>query len=221
MIAIKRIYAPATDKDGYRVLVERLWPRGVSKVAARLDAWEKVIAPSDALRRWYDHDPKKWPEFQSRYARELATPTAQAILDGLAERARHGAVTLIYASRAGEISNAAALEPLLRERITRSYGEGGLDGVGRSDATLRASGPAGVRGRVAGGRCCGACRADIAGEQRADGRTHQPARVGETINVRAREGGSPTAAGGEGLMASPQSQKNHSSIGIYTVAAQA
>lgn len=60
MIKTKRIYEPATAEDGYRVLVERLWPRGVSKAEAQLDAWEKGIAPSDALRRWYDHDPKKW-----------------------------------------------------------------------------------------------------------------------------------------------------------------
>ncbi len=116
---MKRVYEPATDADGYRVFVERLWPRGVSKERARLDAWEKDLAPSDALRRWYGHDPAKWDEFQSRYARELAAPAAQAALDRLVDRARHGRVTLVYAARAGKISNAAALERLLRARLNR------------------------------------------------------------------------------------------------------
>ncbi len=116
MIALKRIYEPASADDGYRVLVERLWPRGVSKEAAHLDAWERGIAPSDELRRWYGHDPQKWPEFRVRYERELATPQAQETLDRLAERARQGTVTLLYAARAGEISNAAVLQRLLTAR---------------------------------------------------------------------------------------------------------
>ncbi len=116
MIALKRIYEPASADDGYRVLVERLWPRGVSKEAAHLDAWERGIAPSHELRRWYGHDPQKWPEFRVRYERELATPQAQETLDRLAERARQGTVTLLYAARAGEISNAAVLQRLLTAR---------------------------------------------------------------------------------------------------------
>lgn len=116
MIALKRIYEPASADDGYRVLVERLWPRGVSKEAAHLDAWERGIAPSDELRRWYGHDPQKWPEFQVRYERELATPQAQETLDRLAERARQGTITLLYAAKTGEISNAAVLHRLLSER---------------------------------------------------------------------------------------------------------
>src|SRR2546423_2879712 len=70
MVAMNRVYGPATSDDGYRVLVERLWPRGVRKEAAHLDAWEKGIAPSDELRRWYGHDPEKWEEFQKRYQEE-------------------------------------------------------------------------------------------------------------------------------------------------------
>ena len=120
MITIKRAYEPAVAEDGYRVLVERLWPRGVSRAQARLDAWEKAIAPSDELRRWYGHDPSKWDEFQVRYERELAAPEAQAILDDLATRARQGQVTLVYASHAGEISNAAVLQRLLRGRAAAS-----------------------------------------------------------------------------------------------------
>ena len=117
MVRMKRIYEPATAEDGYRVLVERLWPRGVSKVAAHLDAWEKGIAPSDGLRRWYGHDPQKWDEFQARYESELQLPVAQEILGSLAERARQGTVTLLYASHAGEISNAAVLQRLLTQRL--------------------------------------------------------------------------------------------------------
>lgn len=124
MIAMKRIYDPAAETDGYRVLVERLWPRGESKVRAKLDAWEKEIAPSTTLRRWYGHDPAKWVEFQARYERELATPAAQALLDRLTERARHAPVTLVYASHAGEISNAAVLLRLVQERLAHSGGAG-------------------------------------------------------------------------------------------------
>jgi len=127
MIAMKHVYEPAVETDGYRVLAERLWPRGESKAKAKLDAWEKEIAPSNDLRRWYDHDPDKWAAFQTRYERELATPTAQAILDQLAARARHGPVTLVYASHAGEISNAAVLLRLLQERITRTPDERASD----------------------------------------------------------------------------------------------
>lgn len=118
MIAMKRIYEPPDAEDGYRVLVERLWPRGVRKAAARLDAWTKGIAPSDGLRRWYGHDPAKWDAFQVRYTHELEGSEAQAILDDLTERARRGPVTLVYASREGAISNAAVLLGVLRRRIT-------------------------------------------------------------------------------------------------------
>ncbi len=117
VVQMKRVYEAASEGDGYRVLVERLWPRGVSKAAARLDAWEKGAAPSDDLRRWYGHDPQKWEEFQGRYERELRAPEAQAILDDLAQRAKHGTVTLVYGSHEGEISNAAVLGRLLVARV--------------------------------------------------------------------------------------------------------
>ena len=119
MITMKRIYEPYVPEDGYRVLVERLWPRGVSKATAHLDAWERAIAPSDALRRWYGHDPDKWEEFQARYVRELETPEAEAVLDALVARARQESVTLLYAAHASEISNAAVLARLLSARERR------------------------------------------------------------------------------------------------------
>lgn len=116
MITSKRAYKPAERGDGYRVLIDRLWPRGVSKAKARLDAWEKEIAPSPELRAWYGHDPAKWPEFRTRYTGELRTAAAKAILADLVRRARRGRVTLVYGSRDAEISDVAVLERVLRRR---------------------------------------------------------------------------------------------------------
>ncbi len=105
MIVTKRAYEPAAAADGYRVLIDRLWPRGVSKAKSRLDAWEKDIAPSRELREWYGHDPAKWPDFRRRYMRELRAPAAKAVLDTLARRVKRGRVTLVYASKATDISD--------------------------------------------------------------------------------------------------------------------
>lgn len=118
MIGMKRVYDAADVKDGYRVLVDRLWPRGVSKARAKLDEWAKAIAPSDDLRHWYNHDPAKWDEFQLRYANELDTPEAQSMLDALARRGKRGRVTLLYSAKDGPISNAAALMRMLDARAT-------------------------------------------------------------------------------------------------------
>ena len=113
MIQMKRIYEPESPDDGYRVLVDRLWPRGVKKTEAHLDAWDKELAPSTELRKWYGHDPEKWPEFQKRYRQEQQQPESQQILQDLAGRARHGTVTLLYAARAGQISEAAVIRDVL------------------------------------------------------------------------------------------------------------
>jgi uncharacterized protein YeaO (DUF488 family) len=120
MIATKRAYEPAKASDGYRVLIDRLWPRGVSKAKAHLNAWEKDIAPSQGLRRWYGHDPAKWSEFQRRYGSELRAPAAKAILDNLVRRAKRGRVTLVYASRDSVISDVAVIERKLRRRLHES-----------------------------------------------------------------------------------------------------
>jgi uncharacterized protein YeaO (DUF488 family) len=117
MIVTKRVYAPSAAADGYRVLIDRLWPRGVSKAKAHLDAWEKDIAPSDELRRWYEHDPAKWPEFQKRYKQELKAPAAKAVLDCLVRRAARARVTLVYSSHAAGISDVAVLEKVLSRRV--------------------------------------------------------------------------------------------------------
>ena len=116
MIVTKRIYEPVDERDGYRVLIDRLWPRGVSKTAAHLDEWAKAIAPSTDLRHWYGHDPAKWEEFQRRYAEELDNPEAQAVLDALAKRAKRGRVTILYSAKEGTISNAEALAHMLEAR---------------------------------------------------------------------------------------------------------
>jgi uncharacterized protein YeaO (DUF488 family) len=119
MIATKRAYETATASDGYRVLIDRLWPRGISRAKARLDAWEKDIAPSAELRQWYGHDPSKWKEFKSRYLRELRAPGAKVVLDDLFHRAKRGRVTLIYGSRAAAISDVAVLEQKLLRRLRK------------------------------------------------------------------------------------------------------
>ncbi|HET7550791.1 MAG TPA: DUF488 family protein [Gemmatimonadaceae bacterium] len=117
MVVSKRVYEPYESSDGYRVLIDRLWPRGLSKERAHIDAWPKEISPSTELRKWYEHDPEKWPEFQKRFKEELKTPEAKAALDDLVKRAKRGRVTLLYSSHAGPISNAAVLEPLLNRRV--------------------------------------------------------------------------------------------------------
>jgi len=98
-VRIKRVYAPADDGDGYRVLVDRLWPRGVSKDKAHLDAWMKDIAPSTELRRWFGHDPARWEEFERRYRAELAEPERSQLVAALADQAAHGPLTLVYGAR--------------------------------------------------------------------------------------------------------------------------
>ncbi len=110
-IKLKRAYEPPEKADGLRVLVDRLWPRGVSKTSARVDLWLKEIAPSDALRKWFGHDPVKWSEFRKRYTRELAShPQAVAQLKQFAAK---GVVTLVYGAKDERHNNAVALKEYL------------------------------------------------------------------------------------------------------------
>lgn len=114
-IRLKRAYDPPADDDGTRVLVERLWPRGVRKADAALDAWMKEVAPSPELRQWYGHDRSKWPEFQRRYRAEVeARPE---LVEELLAMARRGPLTLVLASRDVEHSSAALLKAFLEERL--------------------------------------------------------------------------------------------------------
>lgn len=117
-IRLKRAYEPADPGDGTRVLVDRLWPRGVSKDSARIDLWLKEVAPSTELRKWFGHDPAKWAEFQKRYRRELDyRPDAVAQLRDLT---RHGVVTLVYAARDEEHNDAVALKAYLESPRKKS-----------------------------------------------------------------------------------------------------
>lgn len=113
-IQLKRAYEPPAPGDGERILVDRLRPRGVSKEAARIDLWLKGLAPSDRLRRWFDHDPERWPEFKSRYFRELAAH--RETIATLARKARRGRLTLVYGARDDRHNNAVALREYLRRR---------------------------------------------------------------------------------------------------------
>ena len=113
-IQIRRAYDPPGRGDGYRVLVDRVWPRGVTKDELALDEWRKEIAPSTRLRQWFGHDPERWKGFQERYFRELEK-RPDAIQD-LVKRARHGRVTLVYGARDTDHNQAVALSAYLRAR---------------------------------------------------------------------------------------------------------
>lgn len=110
-VHIKRVYEPAGDEDGVRVLVDRLWPRGLSKAAARVDVWLKDIAPSNQLRRWFGHEAAKWPEFQRRYAAELGL--AADVVSQLTALLARGRVTLLFGARELTHNNAVALAAYL------------------------------------------------------------------------------------------------------------
>ena len=113
LIALKRAYAPPSPDDGQRVLVDRIWPRGVSREEAALDLWLKDIAPSTVLRKWFGHDPARWEEFRARYRKELASnDEAVAQLRALAAK---GKVTLVYGARDEEHNQAVVLADYLRD----------------------------------------------------------------------------------------------------------
>ena len=120
MLKLKRAYEPASRSDGMRILVQRLWPRGVSKETLRLDAWLKDVGASTELRQWFRHNPDKWPSFRTRYFRELdSRPEAWR---PIVSAARRGTVTLVYSSRDTEHNNAVALKDYLQSKIRRQPG---------------------------------------------------------------------------------------------------
>jgi len=112
-ISLKRAYVPPTDEDGFRVLVDRLWPRGISKESASLDFWAKEISPSNDLRKWYGHDPEEWPEFKRRYFEELDSNLDEVMK--LVDMIAGQNVTLVYSSKA-KWNNALALKEYLEAR---------------------------------------------------------------------------------------------------------
>jgi uncharacterized protein YeaO (DUF488 family) len=116
MIKLKRAYEKPARNDGERILVERLWPRGVSKVGAKIDLWMKDVAPSAELRRWFGHEPEKWTEFRRRYQKELREKGD--LIKLLKRKAKEGTVTLIYGARDEEHNSALVLKDLLQKGRT-------------------------------------------------------------------------------------------------------
>jgi uncharacterized protein YeaO (DUF488 family) len=115
MIEIERIYNKPKKSKAFRILVDRLWPRGVSTEKAKLDLWLKEIAPSEGLRKWFSHDPAKWAEFKRRYFAELSKKEVQTNL--LAEKTKEGDVVLLYGAKTDEFNNAVALKEYLEKNL--------------------------------------------------------------------------------------------------------
>ena len=114
-VSLKRAYETPSATDGCRILVERLWPRGVSKRTARIDLWARDVAPSTELRRWFNHDPERWAEFKRRYFKELRDHREE--LEPVIERVRRGHVTFVFGSREERFNNAVALREFVRRRV--------------------------------------------------------------------------------------------------------
>lgn len=135
MIQVKRVYEKASAKDGFRVLVDRLWPRGLTKERAAVDLWLKELGPSTELRKWFGHDPEKWPEFQARYREELAHK--KEALELLRQKGKQQLVTLLYGARDKKHNDARVLEAILGGR-----------GHGRASDKGRGSAKRAVQGRA-------------------------------------------------------------------------
>ena len=115
MIKIKRVYEKPAKEDGWRVLVDRLWPRGMTKEAAHLDEWMKDVAPSDALRKWFGHEPEKWTGFQKRYRSELAKKK-ESVAELKKTAKEHGTLTLLYGAKDEEHNEAVVLADILKAK---------------------------------------------------------------------------------------------------------
>jgi uncharacterized protein YeaO (DUF488 family) len=115
MIQIKRVYSMPSTRDGVRILVDRVWPRGISKERARIQEWRKDLAPSAALRKWFGHDSARWQEFRERYQAELRQSGQTEALKALARLSRQKAVTLVYSAADEEHNQAVVLKELLDE----------------------------------------------------------------------------------------------------------
>jgi len=113
MIKIKRVYDSPEPEDGKRILIDRLWPRGIKKEKLKMDEWLREIAPSDTLRKWFSHDPKKYQEFKKRYAEELEDKSG--ILERIRSEAKKGKVTILFSAKDPEHNNATVLKGLLGE----------------------------------------------------------------------------------------------------------
>ena len=117
MVALKRVYEPTSASDGRRILVDRLWPRGLTKRAADVDEWLKEVAPSTELRKWFGHDPARWPEFKRRYRRELRAH--RDAVDRIARLAARRRVTLVFGAKDDAHNDAVVLADVLRRKMRR------------------------------------------------------------------------------------------------------
>jgi uncharacterized protein YeaO (DUF488 family) len=117
-VRLKRVYEPAASEDGYRVLIDRLWPRGISRERAQLDEWERELPPSRELRQWFGHDPSRFEEFRRRYIEELRSERSRVAR--LRRRARDGTLTLVFAARDTEHNDAVVLAEVLRRGLPKS-----------------------------------------------------------------------------------------------------
>ncbi len=115
MLKLKRVYDPPSKDDGKRILVDRLWPRGIRREDAKIDEWLKDIAPSDELRRWFSHNPSKWQEFRIKYRQELKDKIE--LIDKIRKEAKKGTVTLLFAAKDAEHNNAIVLKEVIEESI--------------------------------------------------------------------------------------------------------
>lgn len=121
-VLLKRAYEKPAKSDGFRVLVDRLWPRGVSKVDLRLDRWEKAVAPSTELRQWFDHDPAKWDEFRKRYKGELRRLAAQrAIAETIGAAKESPTITLVYGAKDSQHNEAVVLRDIFQRRLQKQH----------------------------------------------------------------------------------------------------
>lgn len=139
-IAVKRVYKPASRADGVRVLVDRLWPRGLSKERAAVSEWLRDLAPSDELRRWYHARPEQWESFRKKYLRELSRPEADEMLQRLYQLAlKRKRVSLLFASKNETYNNAIVLKELLEgtRKPPTGTGPGAVHALRRRDAALR------------------------------------------------------------------------------------
>jgi len=117
IIRIKRIYDPPSPDDGKRILVDRLWPRGIKKEDAKIDEWLKDIAPSDELRKWFSHDPLKWQEFKAKYKQELKGKTE--LIERIRKEAKKGTVTLLFAAKDTKHNNACILKEIIEKQTQK------------------------------------------------------------------------------------------------------
>ena len=115
VLRVKRVYEDPEEDDGKRILVDRIWPRGISKDKARLSDWRKELAPSNELRKWFGHDPDRWEEFKERYRAELEEAGKMGDLRDIAQRAGEENVTILFGAKDTECNNARALESFIRD----------------------------------------------------------------------------------------------------------